>query len=116
MLANDGNYALALDRFHSLHPDFLALDLGVFHRGAHVVNFREAIAWSALGSRWRCSLPRAMFYWRGREEAVQFTTGYFIELSLSLDNVFVIALIFAAFACRRNTSIASCFGAFWACS
>ena len=39
----------------------------------------------------------AMVAWRGREEAIQFTTGYLIELSLSMDNVFVIALIFAWF-------------------
>ena len=91
---------------------FLALDLGVFHRQAHVVKFKEALAWTgvwftlamlfALRSRRRAA----------RNEAIQFITGYIIELSLSMDNVFVIALIFAYFRVPdRNTSIACCSGA-----
>jgi len=80
---------------------FLALDLGVFHRRAHVVRFREALAWTAL---WvTLSLCFGLFLapilianW-GRPETVEFITGYVIELSLSMDNVFVIALIFAYF-------------------
>jgi tellurite resistance protein TerC len=76
---------------------FLALDLGVFHRGARVVQFKEAAAWSALWFGLAMLFATAMIFWRGREEAIQFTTGYLIELSLSLDNILVIALIFAAF-------------------
>src|SRR6202142_2007361 len=76
---------------------FLALDLGVFHRGAHAVQFKEAAAWSALWFGLAMLVATAMIFWRGREEAVQFTTGYLIELSLSLDNILVIALIFATF-------------------
>jgi tellurite resistance protein TerC len=76
---------------------FLALDLGVFHRGARVVKFKEALAWTVLWFALAMLFAGAMAYWRGREEAIQFTTGYVIELSLSLDNVLVIALIFAWF-------------------
>jgi tellurite resistance protein TerC len=76
---------------------FVALDLGLFHRGARVVQFKEAAAWSALWFGLAMLFAAAMIFWRGREEAVQFTTGYLIELSLSLDNILVIALIFAAF-------------------
>ncbi len=76
---------------------FLALDLGLFHRQARPVRFWEAAAWSALWFVLAMAFAGAMFYWRGREEAAQFTTGYIIELSLSMDNVFVIALIFAFF-------------------
>ncbi len=76
---------------------FLALDLGVFHRGAHVVKFKEALAWTALWFALAMLFAGVLAYGRGREEAVQFTTGYLIELSLSLDNVLVIALIFAWF-------------------
>jgi len=47
---------------------------------------------------------------RGEKEALEFVTGYLIELSLSMDNVFVIALIFGYFQCRRNISIGCCFG------
>ena len=76
---------------------FLALDLGVFHRRAHVVKFKEAFVWSVV---WFCL---AMLFalglksLRGTQDALQFVTGYLIELSLSMDNVFVIALIFAYF-------------------
>ncbi len=76
---------------------FLALDLGLFHRRARVVKFREAAAWSAAWFALAMAFAGAMAHWRGPEEAIQFTTGYIIELSLSLDNILVIALIFAWF-------------------
>ena len=80
---------------------FLALDLGVFHKRAHVVQFKEALSWTCL---WVVlSLAFGLFLaphlipgWE-RRETVEFVTGYVIELSLSLDNVFVIALIFSYF-------------------
>jgi tellurite resistance protein TerC len=76
---------------------FLALDLGVFHRKAHVVRFREALLWTSI---WFC-LAMLFAVWlrtaRGEKEGLQFVTGYLIELSLSMDNVFVIALIFSYF-------------------
>jgi len=80
---------------------FLALDLGVFHRHAHVVKFKEALAWTATW--FTCAMLFAFFAapamvetWT-REDTVKFITGYIIELSLSMDNVFVIALIFTYF-------------------
>jgi tellurite resistance protein TerC len=80
---------------------FLALDLGVFHRRAHVVKFREALAWTAVW--FVCAMLFAFFAapamvetW-DREDTIRFVTGYIIELSLSMDNVFVIALIFSYF-------------------
>jgi tellurite resistance protein TerC len=76
---------------------FLALDLGVFHRKAHVVKFKEALLWSTL---WFCLAMAFALLLRptlGKEEALEFLTGYILELSLSMDNVFVIALIFAYF-------------------
>lgn len=76
---------------------FLALDLGLFHRHARAVKFKEAAAWSAVWFALAMAFAGAMAHWRGREEAIQFTTGYLIELSLSLDNILVIALIFAWF-------------------
>jgi tellurite resistance protein TerC len=80
---------------------FLALDLGVFHRKAHVVRFQEAFAWTTVWFVVAISFglfvaPHFVPAW-GKEEKVQFVTGYIIELSLSMDNVFVIALIFAYF-------------------
>src|SRR5580765_2598719 len=76
---------------------FLALDLGVFHRRAHHVSFREALLWTSL---WFCLamlFAIALRPLRGEKEALEFVTGYLIELSLSMDNVFIIALIFGYF-------------------
>ena len=77
---------------------FLALDLGVFHRQAHVVKFREALTWTAIWCALSMIFAAALIPLRGRTEAVEFVTGYLIELSLSMDNVFVIALIFTYFS------------------
>ena len=76
---------------------FLALDLGVFHREAHVVKFKEALAWSTVWFILSMLFAALLVPLRGRTEAVEFVTGYIIELSLSMDNVFVIALIFSYF-------------------
>jgi tellurite resistance protein TerC len=76
---------------------FLALDLGLFHRQAHVVRFREAVMWTAVWFSLAMLFALALKPLRGDKEALQFVTGYLIELSLSMDNVFVIALIFAYF-------------------
>jgi tellurite resistance protein TerC len=76
---------------------FLALDLGVFHRHAHVVKFKEALAWTFLWCCLATAFGVALVYTRGRADAEQYFTGYIVELSLSMDNVFVIALIFSYF-------------------
>ena len=76
---------------------FLALDLGVFHRRAHVVKFKEAFLWTIVWFALSMLFGGALVKLQGREEALEFLTGYIIELSLSMDNVFVIALIFAYF-------------------
>ena len=76
---------------------FLALDLGLFHRRARVVKFGEALVWSLVWIALSLLFAVALGHWRGHEEAVEFVTGYVIEFSLSLDNIFVIALIFAYF-------------------
>jgi tellurite resistance protein TerC len=76
---------------------FLALDLGLFHRRAHVIKFKEALAWTAVWFALAMLFAGLLASWRGREAAVQFTAGYVIEFSLSLDNILVIALIFAWF-------------------
>jgi len=77
---------------------FLALDLGAFHRHARTVRFREAVIWSIVWVVLAMIFALALAHWRNQDEAVQFVTGYVIELSLSLDNILVIALIFTYFA------------------
>jgi len=75
----------------------LAIDLGVVNRRAHVITFREALLWTTI---WFCLamlFALALRPLRGRQEALEFLTGYLIELSLSMDNVFVIALLFTYF-------------------
>ncbi len=76
---------------------FLSLDLGVFHRRAHVVRFKEALAWTTIWFVLSLVFCGALFKYRSREEALEFFTGYIIELSLSMDNVFVMAVIFGYF-------------------
>jgi tellurite resistance protein TerC len=75
----------------------LVLDLGVFHRRTHVVKFREALLWSALWIALAAIFAVIVYFWHGRVPAVEFVTGYVIELSLSVDNLFVFLLIFRYF-------------------
>src|SRR5205814_9850259 len=76
---------------------FLSLDLGVFHRHAHVVTFKEALAWTTIWFVLSLVFCGALLKLRNRDEALEFFTGYIIELSLSMDNVFVMAVIFGYF-------------------
>jgi len=76
----------------------LALDLGVFHRKAHTVSLKEAAAWSAVWVTLALLFNAALWYFRGPEAGTQFLTGYLIEKSLSVDNIFVFALLFGYFA------------------
>jgi len=75
----------------------LALDLGVLNRRPHRITFPEALAWSALWIALAVSFAILEFFWHGRTQALQFVTGYVIELSLSIDNLFLFLLIFRYF-------------------
>ncbi|MBI3417796.1 MAG: TerC family protein [Verrucomicrobia bacterium] len=80
---------------------FLAVDLGIFHRRAHVVRFREALLWTMfwflVAMMFAATLAPLIVPGWGKEQQAEFITGYILELSLSMDNVFVIALIFSYF-------------------
>ncbi len=76
----------------------LALDLGVFHRDAHEVTRREALGWSAVWIGLAILFNIGVYALQGTQAGIEWTTGYLIEKSLSIDNVFVILLIFSAFA------------------
>ncbi|HXG50973.1 MAG TPA: TerC family protein [candidate division Zixibacteria bacterium] len=76
----------------------LALDLGVFHRKAHVVSMREAALWSAVWIALALVFNVGIYLFWGRDPALEFFTGYVIEKSLSVDNLFVFLMIFHYFA------------------
>jgi len=75
----------------------LALDLGVFHRGARVIKLKESLVWSAVWIIVALLFNAVIYFWRGTGVALQFLTGYLIERSLSVDNLFVFLLIFNYF-------------------
>jgi tellurite resistance protein TerC len=75
----------------------LALDLGVFHRNAHEIHRREALAWSVVWIGLAIIFNIGIYVFRGSSDGLEWTTGYLVEKTLSIDNVFVILLIFAAF-------------------
>ena len=75
----------------------LALDLGVFHRKTHEVSVKEALIWTGVWITLALAFNVFIYYYFDEEFAVQFLTGYLIEKSLSVDNIFVIILIFSYF-------------------
>ena len=83
--------------FHVMLFGMLALDLGVFHRRSHVVGLREALAWSAAWIGLAMLFNVGIYATMSAEASLQFLAGYVIEKSLSIDNVFVFALIFGFF-------------------
>lgn len=77
----------------------LALDLGVFqNRPGHTVKFREALAWSGMWVLLAAAFAVLVYFWHGRGATLEFVTGYIIELSLSVDNLFVFLLVFRYFS------------------
>ncbi|MGH7499735.1 MAG: TerC family protein [Gemmatimonadales bacterium] len=83
--------------FTGLVVALLVLDLGVLNRRSHVLSFKEAMSWS-LGLIAIALLFGGFIYWReGLHPALEYYTGYLIELSLSVDNLFVFILIFTYF-------------------
>ena len=75
----------------------LALDLGVFHRDAHVVRPKEAAIWTSVWVSLALLFALGLYIWQDGQTALTFLTGYVIEESLSVDNIFVIVMIFAYF-------------------
>ena len=92
----------------------LVIDLGVFHRKNHTIGLREALLESAAWISVSLLFNLWLYYSQGPQVGVEFLTGYLVEKSLSVDNIFVFLLIFQAFhVCRRNRSTGFCF---WECS
>ena len=84
----------------------LALDLGVFHRRAHAISFREATFWSVVWIALAAAVNYAFYRYAaetfgqdaGRRAALEFLTGYIVEKSLAVDNIFVFVMVFQYFA------------------
>lgn len=75
----------------------LALDLGVFHRKSHEVKIKEALLWSAVWISLALVFNYGILHFMGKEKALEFFTGYVIEKSLSIDNLFVFIMLFSYF-------------------
>lgn len=75
----------------------LALDLGVFHRKSHEVKIKEALVWSAVWISLALLFNVGVYFLMGKEKAIEFLTGYVIEKSLSVDNLFVFIMVFSYF-------------------
>jgi tellurite resistance protein TerC len=95
-LATIGTPALWIG-FTALVLGLLALDLGVFHRQAHVVRFREALAWSVVWVAVALVFNAGLAWFHGAERGLEFLTGYLIEKALAVDNIFVFLVVFATF-------------------
>ena len=80
----------------------LAVDLGIFHRKAHEVGLREATAWSVVWVTLAMAFNGWIWYAWGKGPALEFLTGYLIEKSLSIDNIFVFVMLFSYFAVPRQ--------------
>jgi tellurite resistance protein TerC len=75
----------------------LSLDLGVFHRKAHTVSIKEALLWSAVWITLALAFNTWVYFEMGWQKATEFFTGYVVEKSLSVDNLFIIAVLFTFF-------------------
>lgn len=86
--------------FHLFIFFMLALDLGVFHKKTHKVPVKEALIWSAVWISLALIFNLFVLFEFGKTKALEFLTGYVIEYSLSVDNIFVFILIFSYFAVK----------------
>ena len=83
--------------FGALILIMLSLDLGLFNRKSHTPTYRQSVIWSSVWVSLAMIFAGVVFWHLGRQKGVEFVTGYLIELSLSVDNLFVFLLVFAYF-------------------
>src|SRR5258707_14691531 len=76
----------------------LAIDLFGFQRKAHAPSTKEAAIWTAVWVALALGFNALIWYWEGQAKALEFLTGYLVEYSLSVDNIFVFVLVFSYFA------------------
>lgn len=87
--------------FHIFVLAMLALDLGVFHKNSHVVSIKEALSWSVVWIALALVFNAWIYSNMGKQAGIEFFTGYLVEKSLSVDNIFVFTLIFSALQIPR---------------
>src|SRR5262245_17299411 len=75
----------------------LLLDLGVLHRNARVMSMKEAFAWSTFWIGLAGAFAVFVYFWHGGQSALEFITGYVVEESMSVDNLFVFLVLFQYF-------------------
>src|SRR5881275_2007904 len=83
--------------FGALILTMLSLDLGLFNRKAHKVTYKESVIWSSVWITLAMIFAGVVFWHLGKERGTEFVAGYLIELSLSVDNLFVFLLVFSYF-------------------
>ena len=83
--------------FGALILTMLSLDLGLFNRKSHSVTYKESVIWSSVWVSLALIFAGVVFWHLGKQKGVEFLTGYLIELSLSVDNLFVFLLVFSYF-------------------
>ena len=88
--------------FTALVLALLVLDLGVLNRRSHVLTLKEALSWSGGGGLLALGFGLFILWREGTQQALEYYTGYLIELSLSVDNLFVFLLIFTYFCVRAD--------------
>ncbi len=88
--------------FGGLIVGMLAIDLGVFNRNPHAISIRESILWTLVWVALSLAFNGFILVFEGHQPALEFLTGYVIEKSLSVDNIFVFALIFTYFGVPRK--------------
>ena len=76
----------------------LAIDLFGFQRKAHAPSTKEAAIWTLVWVALSLGFNALIWYWEGQTKALEFLTGYLVEYSLSVDNIFVFVLVFSYFA------------------
>jgi len=87
--------------FAALILGMFILDLGVFNRRSHEISFREALTWTLVWVGLALGFNAGILYFLGTDKALEFFTGYLIEESLSVDNLFVFIMIFSYFHVPR---------------
>lgn len=84
--------------FHLIILSLLVLDLKVLNRGSRELSTRQALGWTAMWILLACAFAVGVYLWRGPDQAMSFAAGYLIELSLSVDNLFVFLALFSSFS------------------